>query len=104
MLHSSPNQFIYYRNMANKQAAVKARRQTVKRTAKNVAVKISIKQHVKIVRKALEAKDFAKAEAALLAAIKIIDKAGQNKTIKKNAAARKKSRLIRSVRSAKAKN
>ncbi|MFA5030244.1 MAG: 30S ribosomal protein S20 [Patescibacteria group bacterium] len=89
--------------MANKQAALKARRQTIKRTAQNSAVKLSIKQHVKAVRKAIEAKDFAKAEEALKAAIKIIDKAGQNKIIKKNAVARKKSRLIRSVSAAKKK-
>jgi len=87
--------------MANKQAALKYRRQTVKHKAKNSAVKLSIKQHVKAVRKAIEANDYAKAEEALKEAIKIIDKAGQNKVIKKNAVARKKSRLTRTVRSAK---
>lgn len=87
--------------MANKQAAIKYLRKTKKRNVKNVAVKNDIKLHIKAVRKSIEAKDYAKAEEALTKAIKLLDKASQNKVLNKNTVARKKSRLTKAVASVK---
>ncbi len=53
---------------------------------------------VKAVRKAIDAKDFAKAGEELKKAIKIIDKARQHGLIKLNNASRKKSRLTVAVK------
>lgn len=78
-------------------------RQTKTRSTKNTAVILTIKQHAKAIRKAIDAGDYAKAEEAMKLAIKAIDKAQQNKVLKKNTAARKKSRLSKALKVARAK-
>lgn len=88
--------------MANKQAAIKYLRKSTKRNEHNVEVKNNIKKQVKAVRKAIETGDYTKAEEALKIAIKLLDKAGQNKVLKKNTASRKKSRLTKAVSKVKA--
>jgi small subunit ribosomal protein S20 len=89
--------------MPIKHAAFKHLRKTKKQTARNRQVASTIKDQTKALRKAIAAKDFAKAETALKAAIKLIDKARQNKVLHKNTAARNKSRLTKSLNVAKAK-
>lgn len=87
--------------MANKQAAIKYLRKTKKRNAKNISVKTNIKKQIKEIRKAIDAGDYTKAEDALKKTIKLLDKAGQNKVLKKNTVGRKKSRLAKAVRASK---
>lgn len=83
--------------MPNKQAAKKALRQSIKHREYNVAIKESLRKLVKQVRKAVVAKKADEAATALRAAGKALDKAAQKKVIKKNTAARLKSRLAASV-------
>ncbi len=83
--------------MPIKHAAFKAVRQSAKRRARNLRVKLALKRSVKAVRKAVAAKDKTKAAELLKTAIKIIDRSAQKDVIKKNAAARLKSRLHAAV-------
>jgi len=83
--------------MPTKKAAIKHLKQTKIITARNKAVKVNIKKAVKDARKYLALKDKAKAAEAVAKASKILDKAAQNKIIKKNKASRLKSRLSRQL-------
>ena len=83
--------------MPVKQAAYKALRQSRKRAQRNSKVKSDIVALIRHVRKSVTAKDSAKAVEWLKQAIKKIDKAVQNKVMKKNTAARQKSRLAKAV-------
>jgi small subunit ribosomal protein S20 len=83
--------------MPIKHAAFKHLRQTKKRTINNKKAKASLKALVKSVRLAITGSDKKKAAEALGKAIKALDKAAQKKIIKKNKAARLKSRLARQV-------
>lgn len=84
--------------MPIKRASMKSMRQANKRRARNLVIKQSVKKAEKTVRKAIEAKDKAKATEALAAAIKVIDRAKQKGTLKANTAARSKSRLHAAVK------
>lgn len=80
--------------MATKSSsAEKRQRQNEKRRVQNKMVKSSIRTAAKKVVTASLGKDKAGAEAALLDMIKKIDTAARKGTVKKNAAARKKSRM-----------
>lgn len=83
--------------MPNKSASFKSVRQTEKRHARNLAVKQAVRKVEKIARKAIVAKDKSAASAALLVAIKTIDRARQKGVLKLNTASRMKSRLHKSV-------
>jgi small subunit ribosomal protein S20 len=83
--------------MPIKQAAMKALRQAKKRTARNLKVKEGINFLRRSVRKALDAKDLKKVQELVKATIKSLDKAVQNKVLKKNTASRIKSRLMRKL-------
>ncbi len=72
--------------------AKKALRQSDRRSVRNLFVKTNIKYLEKQMKKQAEAKD-AKASETLKSLIKSIDKAAQKGILKKNTAARKKSRL-----------
>ncbi|MBN1779294.1 MAG: 30S ribosomal protein S20 [Candidatus Buchananbacteria bacterium] len=85
--------------MPIKKAAEKALRQSTKRANKNKKIDSDIDALVRKVKKAIAAGDQAKASEFLKQAIKKIDKAQQKSALKKNTAARKKSRLARSVNS-----
>lgn len=85
--------------MPIKKAAFKHLRQTKKRTVRNKLLKDRLGQFTKSVRKAIRTKDAARVAEYLKQAQKIIDKAAQARVIKKNTAARKKSRLIRAMQS-----
>ncbi len=81
--------------MPIKKAAFKHLRQTKRRTVKNRAEKARVRTLTKTVVKALEQSKTDDAQQRLREALKAIDKAAQHGVIKKNAAARKKSRLMR---------
>lgn len=83
--------------MPIKKAAFKHLWQTKRRTERNKAVKVNIRSLLKQVRTAVEQQKQEEATTLARAAVKAIDKAAQHGVVKKNAAARKKSRLMRRV-------
>jgi small subunit ribosomal protein S20 len=78
--------------MPNIKSAKKELRKATRRRAFNVAVKDNMKDAVKKSRKAIVAKDKA-ADDLVRKALKTLDKAARKGVIKKNTAARRKSRL-----------
>lgn len=82
--------------MPIKQHAKKAMRRSVKRAAQNILVKEAYKTAVKATRQA--AATGADVAETLRLAQKKLDKAAKRGVIKKNAAARKLSRLMKQVR------
>lgn len=83
--------------MPIKKSAKKALRQTKKRTVKNAAVKLAVKKALKELRKKIAAKDKKGALELVPKAAKVLDKAAKVNVIKKNAAARYKSRLQKAI-------
>ena len=83
--------------MANHKSALKRHRQSLKRRARNVAVKSSLKTTIKKVREAITQKDSAKAQELFVQTTKAFDKAASKGVIHKNNAARRISRLAHSV-------
>ena len=85
--------------MPNKQSAKKALRQSKKRAARNLTAKIAYKEAVKTVKKGL-----ATGEKELATAVKFaqknLGKAAKIGVIKKRAASRKISRLMKAVNKA----
>lgn len=86
--------------MPIKNSAKKYMRVTARNTAKNKAVKGVFKNSIKKTREAVKAKNLETAQAELKVAIKSLDKAAEKNIIKKNTAARKKSRLNALVKKA----
>ena len=80
-------------------SAEKRNKQGEKRRLQNKTVKTAIRSSVKKVLVASEGKDKATAEIALKDMIKRLDTAARKGIIKKNAAARKKSRMQRRINS-----
>ena len=80
--------------MPNKSAAMKALRQTKKHTAINRAVAKELKDALKKARRTTDVKS-AEAAQLLRQTVKLIDKSVRKKVLKKNAAARTKSRLMK---------
>ncbi len=83
--------------MANHKSALKRHRQSLKRRARNVAVKSSLKTTIKKVREAITQKDAGKAQELLVQTTTALDKAASKGVIHKNNAARRISRLAHSV-------
>lgn len=83
--------------MPNKKSAIKALRQSEKRTARNRKVKESITYDRHILRKAMEAKDLPKAKELAQKVGRGVDKAVQNKVVKKNTGSRINSRVALSL-------
>jgi len=81
--------------MARTSSAKKAQRVALRRRVFNARRKKAMKDAVKNVSRLVAAKDGKAAEAALPALYKALDKAAKNGTIKKNTAARMKSRLTK---------
>ncbi len=81
--------------MPNLRNAKKALRQSERRRVRNKAAKEHIAYLFRRVRKALEAKDADNVKAWLPKALKAVDKAAGKGILKKNTAARKKSRLMK---------
>jgi small subunit ribosomal protein S20 len=84
--------------VANIKSAKKRAKQAEVRRAHNASVKSMMRTAVKKVVRAIEGKDKAAAEAALLAATPILDRMADKGYIHKNKASRHKSRLTLQVR------
>lgn len=84
--------------MANIKSQIKRNRQTEKRNLRNRMVRSELHTRTKTALAAIEEGE--NAEEAVQAAIKRIDKAAQKGVIKKNTAARRKSRLQRRLNDA----
>jgi small subunit ribosomal protein S20 len=84
--------------MPIKKSAKKYMRVTVRKTARNKKVKGSFRSAIKKTREAITAGKMEDAKIWLKASIKSLDKAAQKKIIKKNTAARRKSRLNKLVK------
>jgi len=84
--------------MPIKRAAFKSMRQSEKHRRRNVAITTALKKAVKAVRKQVTLKDAKKAADVLRSAVKLLDRAAQKGVIKRNTAARLKSRLSTAVR------
>ncbi|MFA5000573.1 MAG: 30S ribosomal protein S20 [Patescibacteria group bacterium] len=82
--------------MPNKKSAEKELRKAVKRNAANKKVSNRLKTLVKINLKQIEAKDL-KVKEGFNKTAQVIDKAVKKGIIKKNTAARKKSRLMKKI-------
>ncbi len=83
--------------MANHKSALKRHRQSLVRRSRNRAIKSVLRTSIKTVRVAVEENSLEDAQAALKAAIPTINRAASKGTIHKSNAARKVSRLTRSV-------
>ncbi|MBI4132505.1 MAG: 30S ribosomal protein S20 [Candidatus Sungbacteria bacterium] len=83
------------------QSAKKALRQTKRRTARNLKRKEAYKSILKRIRKLLTAKKISEAEALVPQAYKALDKAAKTGVLKKNAAARRKSRFMQWIKKSK---
>jgi small subunit ribosomal protein S20 len=86
--------------MPIKNSAKKYMRASGKRKAQNQKTKKDFRGAVKKTLELVSATKLDDAKAALKAAVKAIDKAAQKKVIKKNTAARKKSRLMKMINKA----
>jgi len=83
--------------LANTKQALKRHRQSLKRRARNRAMKSRVKKAIKKVRLAIEAKDRELAQTALRDATSILDKAASKGVIHWKNAARRISRLSSQV-------
>ncbi len=79
--------------MANHVSSIKRTRQIERRTAVNRTRRTRLRHQIRAMRKLLAEKDAAGAQKALPGAFSIIDRAAKWGIIKKNTAARYKSRL-----------
>lgn len=86
--------------MPIKKSAKKYMRITERRTERNKSVKGVVKSAIRKTREAAEGGNAAEAKEWLRKAQQAIDKAAQKKVLKKNTAARKKSRLNALVKKA----
>lgn len=83
--------------MANKHAAEKAIRNSLRRRTRNRVVRSSARTHVKQAASVLSSGDSAESTQAIREAVRALDKAAQKGVIKKNNAARRKSRLMKKL-------
>jgi len=79
--------------MANTYSALKRMRQSERRTEFNRQNKSRLRHQIRAMRRAILAKDSAAATALLPKTFSIIDRSAKNGVIKKNTAARYKSKL-----------
>ena len=87
--------------MANIKSQIKRIGTNEKARVRNASAKSAVRTSIKKVRLAVEAKDLAKAEEALKAAFRLIDKTVSDGVQHKNTAARQKGELQRLVNSIK---
>jgi small subunit ribosomal protein S20 len=88
--------------LANTKSAEKRNRQSLKRRARNVNVRTTVKEAVKGLRETLTTQDAAKSGEALKAATRTLNKAASKGVIHKRAASRRISRLAKATNRAKA--
>lgn len=84
--------------MANTFSAIKRVRQTERRTMVNRMRKSRLRHQVRTIRRLIEQKDANGAQAALPATFSMVDRSAKWGIIKKNTAARYKSRLVKRIR------
>lgn len=84
--------------MANTSSAKKAERVAARRRVFNVRRAKAMKDAIKDIRKLIAEKKVKDAQAMLPALYKALDKAAKGGTIKKNTAARMKSRIMQRIR------
>lgn len=84
--------------MAIKKSAEKAIRQSLKRKVRNLIYKRKIKSLLKKAKKLLSQKKIEEAKSLLPQIYTILDKAAKVGVIKKNTAARKKSRITKLIK------
>lgn len=87
--------------MANIKSQIKRNRTNEVARARNKAAKSAVRSSIKKVKLAVEAKDLAAAEAALVEAVRLIDKTVSDGIQHKNTAARQKSEVQKLVNSIK---
>lgn len=88
--------------MANSPQARKRARQNVKRRQHNASLRSYVRTVIKKVRAGIASNDYDAANAALTAAVPVIDRMADKGIIHKNKAARNKSRLNKAVKALKA--
>lgn len=88
--------------MANTKTAIKMIRVAARRTARNKPIRSEVKTLIKTARTDISAGDIAAAQAEVRAAASALDKAANKGAIHKNAASRRKSRLMKSLAKAQA--
>jgi small subunit ribosomal protein S20 len=81
--------------LANIKSQIKRNRQNEKRRLRNRVFRGQARTAVKRVRAALAGSDLQAAQAALIQAVRALDKAAEKGVIHKNNAARRKSRLMK---------
>ena len=86
--------------MPIKEAAKKYMRVTERKTQKNQKIKGQFRSAIKLTKEFLAKNDIEKSQEYLKKSIKAIDKATQKKVLHKNTAARMKSRLNKTVKTA----
>ena len=84
--------------MANIQSAKKRSRQANSRNSLKSSQRASIRTMVKNVEDAISEKDTVKAKDLFISTQKVLDKLANKKVLPKNAVARQKSRLIKSIK------
>ena len=87
--------------MANIKSQIKRNRTNEEARARNKSAKSAVRNAIKKVRVAVEAKDLEKAELALKQALRLIDKSVSDGIQHKNTGARQKSEIQRLVNSLK---
>jgi len=83
--------------MANHKSALKRARQNARRRQRNRSNTSRMRTQVKVLRKAVEAGETDRARDLLPATLSLLDRSVQRGVLKRNAAARRKSRLTRLV-------
>jgi small subunit ribosomal protein S20 len=88
-------------NLKKNPSALKCVRRDARKTVYRGAVRTTTRTHIKKARALLAAGKVGEAEQAMQTALKSLDKAAEKGVIHKNNAARRKSRLMRALNSAK---
>lgn len=88
-------------NLKKNPSALKCARRDARKTVYRGAVRTSTRTYVKKVRSLLTTNKVVEADQALQVAVKALDKAAEKGVIHKNAAARRKSRLMKALNKAK---
>jgi small subunit ribosomal protein S20 len=83
--------------LANHKSAVKRHKQSLKKAARNRAIRTRMKSVVKAVRLAVQEKDAERAASAFVTATSVLDKTASKGAIHWKKAARKISRLAKAV-------
>jgi small subunit ribosomal protein S20 len=84
-----------------KHAGIKAMRQSARRQVRNRVTRMTARTHLKTADRAITAGKSDDTQKAVKQAIRALDKAAQKGVIKKNNAARRKSRLMKKLNQAK---